>query len=370
MTTFVQRLRRVPASTSGRVNHDALLIIADACLSGLWALSGAFSGALTSPPVNSRSIPLRVTKRVIVAEDEDVVALTLSGCSGQDLWAWRPGAHIDLRLPSGRIRQYSLCGNLTDRKTYRIAVRRIRDGGGGSVEIHDSLRVGSVVETTGPRNAFPLSLPGYGSFSRRVHFVAGGIGITPILPMVQQAEAFGVEWSLQYVGRTRESMAFADELDAFGDKVDIRTDDDAGVPTARQLLTGCDAGTAIYACGPAPMLSAIEIEVASVNGAELHFERFCAPPVIDGHAFAATLAKTGGTIEVQAGETLLSALLRNGVDVPYSCRQGFCGTCRAKVLDGTVDHRDVLLTSPEREAGSMLLCVSRGRASEPLILEL
>jgi ferredoxin len=150
--------------------------------------------------------------------------------------------------------------------------------------------------------------------------------------------------------------------------VAIRTDDIDGLPTADELLGDCADGTAVYACGPAPMLTAIRSALVGRDDVELHFERFAAPPVVDGKEFSVSVASTGDTVRVGADETLLAALNRAGVHAPYSCQQGFCGTCRTRVLDGAVDHRDTLLTDPEREDGMMLICISR--ANDHLTLDL
>jgi ferredoxin-NADP reductase len=317
-----------------------------------------------------RTHVLRVADRRVVAHDENVLALTLAAADGEPLPTWFPGAHIDIHLPSGRVRQYSLNGDAADCDSYRIAVRRIPDGGGGSIEVHDGLTVGATVTTGGPRNAFPLSMPGYGSPTRRFRFVAGGIGITPILPMLRQAQQLGVDWSMIYVGRTADSLPFLDEVAQFGDHVTIRTDDVHGLPTADDLLGDCPEGTAVYACGPAPMLTAIRTRLVGHDDVELHFERFAAPPVVDGKEFSVCIPSTGEIVDVGADETLLSALQRSGVSAPYSCQQGFCGTCRTRVLGGDVEHRDTLLTAPEREAGTMLVCISRAPEGERLTLEL
>jgi ferredoxin-NADP reductase len=236
--------------------------------------------------------------------------------------------------------------------------------------VHDGLTVGATVTTGGPRNAFPLSVPGYGSPTRRFRFIAGGIGITPILSMLRQAQRLGIDWSMVYVGRNADSLPFVDEVGQYGEHVEIRTDDVHGLPTADDLLGECADGTAVYACGPAPMLTAIRGRLAGRDNVELHFERFAAPPVVDGKEFSVCIASTGEVVDVGADETLLSALQRSGVQAPYSCQQGFCGTCRTGVLGGDVDHRDTLLTDPERRAGTMLVCISRAPEGERLTLDL
>ena len=347
---------------------DALTGLAGAAISGLWAITGS----VRRPPAlteHDRSHTLRVVNRRVVAHDENVVALTLAAPDGTRLPRWHPGAHLDIHLPSGRIRQYSLCGNPDVSDSYRIAVRRIPDGGGGSVEMHD-LRVGATVTTHGPRNAFPLSIPGYGSPTQRFRFIAGGIGITPILPMLDLAQHFGIDWSMVYAGRSLDSLPFVDEVERFGDRVAIRTDDVSGVPAATELLGDCPDGTTVYACGPAPMLTAIRTQLAGRDNVELHFERFAAPPVIDGEEFSVSISSSGTIVRVGADETLLAALGGAGVRPPYSCQQGFCGTCRTRVLHGAVDHRDTLLTDPERDNGMMLICISRAAEGEHLTLDL
>jgi ferredoxin-NADP reductase len=363
-----ERYRQLPPNPFKRERRDLLIGVAGAVISGVGAVAGA-TRRVTLPGELDRTIALTVADRRVVAHDQDVIALTLVG---EDLPRWHPGAHIDIHLPSGLVRQYSLCGDPEARDCYRIAVRRIPDGGGGSIEMHD-LTVGARVTTHGPRNAFPLTVPGYGSPARRFRFIAGGIGITPILPMLRLAQGRDVDWSMVYAGRSRDSLPFVDELSEFGDRVVIRTDDTNGLPTAEELLGDCADGTAVYACGPAPMLTAIRSELAGRDDVELHFERFAAPPVVDGTEFTVAVASTGETVRVGAEETLLSALKRSGVHASYSCQQGFCGTCRTRVLSvlgGAVDHRDTLLTDPERDNGLMLICISRAADGSHLTLDL
>lgn len=373
-----ERYRQLPPNPFKRQRRDLLIGVAGAVISGMEAVAGV-TRRVTLPGELDRNIALTVADRRVVAHDQDVIALTLVG---EHLPRWHPGAHIDIHLPSGLVRQYSLCGDPTTPDSYRIAVRRIPDGGGGSIEVHDALRIGAKVTTHGPRNAFPLTVPGYGSPARRFRFIAGGIGITPILPMLDLAQRLGVDWSMVYTGRSRDSLPFVDEVTRFAagragnsanDRVAIRTDDISGLPTAAELLGDCPDGTAVYACGPAPMLTGIRSELAGRDNVELHFERFAAPPVVDGTEFTVAVASTGETVRVGADETLLSALNRAGVHASYSCQQGFCGTCRTRVLSvlgGAVDHRDTLLTDPERDNGLMLICISRAAGGSHLTLDL
>ena len=236
-----------------------------------------------------------------------------------------------------------------------------------------SLTVGARVTTHGPRNAFPLTVPGYGSPAQRFRFIAGGIGITPILPMLGWRSGRDVDWSMVYAGRSRDSLPFVDEVGEFGDRVTIRTDDANGLPTAAELLGDCPDGTAVYACGPAPMLTAIRSELAGRDDVELHFERFAAPPVVDGTEFTVAVASTGETVRVGAEETLLSALNRSGVHASVLVSAGLLRHLPhqgSRVLEGTVDHRDTLLTDPERDSGMMLICISRAADGSHLTLDL
>ncbi|MCP2625287.1 PDR/VanB family oxidoreductase [Mycolicibacterium smegmatis] len=369
---MLSQYRQLPPSTNGRFRHDPMLAMAQIAIKTMWGVTRHIRRP-SPPPALDRTIGLRVVDRRVVAHDQDVIALTLAADDGGALPRWYPGAHIDLHLPSGRIRQYSLCGDPAA-GTYRIAVRRIPEGGGGSVEIHDTVHIGSRLTTHGPRNAFPLTVPGYGSPTQRFRFIAGGIGITPILPMLDLAQRLGVDWSMIYAGRHLDSLPFLSELQRYGDRIRIRTDDRDGLPSASDLLGESPGGTTVYACGPAPMLTMLRSALVGRDDVELHFERFAAPPVVDGAEFSVRIASTGQTVPVAADETLLAALNRAGVSAPYSCQQGFCGTCRVRVLprdgDGAVQHRDTLLTEPERAAGYLLTCVSRAGNGQRLTIEL
>ena len=309
--------------------------------------------------VNRRTVV--VSERRLVASDADVVQFTLAAADGAKLPGWHAGAHIDLHLGSGRIRQYSLCGDPRREREYQVAVRLIPDGGGGSVEVH-GLAVGQTVEISAPRNAFMMPLPGAGSRTEKLRFIAGGIGITPILSMARLAERRGVPWSLCYTGRHRNSLPFVDELLAFGDKVTVRTDDEHGLPSAPELLDGVDDKTAVYVCGPPPMIEAVRRNVPIEGGTELHVERFSPLPVIDGTPFELELARSQQSVAVAGDQSALAALRAARPNVSYSCQQGFCGTCVQRVLGGEVEHRDSTLTDGQREAGQMLMCVSRAKS--------
>ncbi|APE33547.1 oxidoreductase [Nocardia mangyaensis] len=349
----------IPPDLYGKHDHDPTTRVLDAVAN----LRVRWSTLINRRPIATRSddarFPVVVTDRALVAEDQAVITLGLRAPDGRPLPRWAPGAHVDIELPSGRLRQYSLCGDPAQVAEYRIAVRRIPHGGGGSIEVHDELPVGTEVVLRGPRNAFPFAPPGHGSPAKRLHFVAGGIGVTPILAMARAADRLGIAWTLVYCGRSRDTLPFLDELDELTGRVLVRTDDEHGIPGAADLLDGVDQDTAIYCCGPTPMTATIAAAVRTMPGVEFHSERFSPAPVIDGTAFEVALAGTGEIIAVDADQTMLDALLAVRPDQPYSCRQGFCRTCVVRVLDGTPEHRETVLTPEEHAAGTMLACVSR-----------
>lgn len=317
-------------------------------------VSGPAGSILSRPrPLRRNGFDRGLTVASVQREADDVVSLTLCNPDGADLPGWTPGAHLDLFLPSGRQRQYSLCGDPADRSRYRIAVRRIAHGRGGSAEIHETITAGDVLTVRGPRNAFPMAgAPGY-------LFIAAGIGITPILPMARAAELAGADWRLLYVGRTRASMPFRDELAGYGGRVSVLTSDESGRPNVAELLGAASGGAAVYACGPSSLLDSVaQGAVARDPRAEVHVERFSPPPVRGGHPLTVTLARTGANVAVGAEESVLGAVRRTVPGVAYSCQQGFCGSCRTRVLAGTVNG------SPVR---SMLLCSNRG---DGLVLDL
>jgi ferredoxin-NADP reductase len=299
---------------------------------------------------------------------DGVVALQLRDPSGAELPAWTPGAHVDLLLTDDLVRQYSLCGDPHDRTTWRLAVLREPDGRGGSAFVHDKLEPGASVQARGPRNHFALE-PAAGYL-----FIAGGVGITPILPMLAAAQAAGVPWRLVYGGRSRATMAFADELRAaHGDRVQLVPQDEHGLLDLDALLAAPAEGTLVYCCGPAPLLDAVEQRCAQWPAGTLHVERFtpkdAGEPVHSG-SFEVELAATGTTLTVPPDHSVLEAVEEAGVSVLSSCREGTCGTCETPVLAGTVDHRDSLLTAEERAANdTMMLCVSRAACAR-LVLDL
>lgn len=294
---------------------------------------------------------------------DGVLALTLRHPLGEQLPQWEPGAHIDVVLGPGLERQYSLCGDPADRTAWRIAVLREPVGRGGSAHVHEQLGQGDKVRVRGPRNHFALRP------APRYRFIAGGIGITPILPMLAAAEAQGAEWTLLYGGRTRESMAFTEELSRYGDRVIVAPQDETGLLDLASVLDGVPGGTLVYCCGPGPLLDAVEERCPA---GLLHVERFTPKeqPAVENTEFEVELAQTGTTVTVAPDVSVLDAVRASGVEVLFSCTEGTCGTCETDVLDGTPDHRDSVLTDEEREAGeTMMICVSRCRGKK-LVLDL
>ncbi|GAA0412373.1 PDR/VanB family oxidoreductase [Microbispora corallina] len=311
-------------------------------------------------------LDLKVAGKTPIADGVVLVRLVRPG--GGPLPAWTPGAHVDLVLAPGLVRQYSLCGDPRDASAFHVAVLREPGGRGGSAYVHDRLAEGDTVRVRGPRNHFALAA------SPRYLFVAGGIGITPILPMIEEAARRGADWRLAYGGRTRASMAFADRLVRdHPDRVELCPQDQAGLLDLEALLGVPRPETLVYCCGPGPLLAAVEERCASWPEGALRVERFTPEPRNGGEpaaAFEVELALTGTTLTVPQDRSILDVAEEAGVAVLSSCREGTCGTCETTVLDGVPDHRDVLLTEQERAAGDvMFICVSRAR-SPRLVLEL
>jgi cytochrome P450/ferredoxin-NADP reductase len=309
--------------------------------------------------------PAVVERKELVAEG--VVALTLRPLADQPFPSWEPGAHVDLELDGAPARQYSLSGDPSDTSTVRLGVLRDANGRGSSLFVHDRLQEGDAVTLRGPRNNFPL-VP-----SPRYLFIAGGIGITPILPMIRAAEAAGADWRLVYGGRHRSSMAFLGELSAYGDRVLVRPQDETGFLDLDGLLGRSQPDMKIYCCGPEPLLNAVEERCTHWPSRSLHVERFVAKrlgePVLST-PFEVHLAGSGVTVTVPPDRSILEVVEEAGVEVLSSCAEGTCGTCETAVLEGVPDHRDSVLDEEARNAGDcMMICVSRSCTSR-LVLSL
>lgn len=309
-----------------------------------------------------------VERRELVPDS--VVELTLAAADGSELPDWEPGAHVDLVLPSGLIRQYSLCGDPADRSTYRLAVLREPESRGGSTEIHEKVHTGTRLTIRGPRNHFALHTGAH------TMLVAGGIGITPLLPMARQLQQQGARFEFFYGGRSRAAMAYVDELLArHGDAVHLHPQDTHGLLPLKDIVTSAPSDCTIHACGPAPLLAALQAAVTTRPDVTLHFERFSSSgePATqngEGNPFTVTLRRSGRTLPVPAGTRLIDAVRQVIPSVPFSCEEGYCGSCETTVLDGEPDHRDTVLSEEERAANDcMMICVGRSR-SPMLVLDL
>ncbi|MFE0026929.1 PDR/VanB family oxidoreductase [Amycolatopsis sp. NPDC059021] len=319
-------------------------------------------------PVRARTeeTGLAMVVRQLRWEAIGVVSVELCAADGRELPPWRPGAHLELVLPTGISRQYSLCGSPGDRSCYRIGVLRERNSRGGSEYVHAFLRPGQPVRVRGPRDNF-----GFGPAAAYL-FVAGGIGITPILPMVAEAEAGGVPWQLVYGGRAADSMAFLGELRPYGDRVRLYPGDRAGRIPLGEWLGRPRPGTEIYVCGPERLLTAVEEGAAHWGPDVVHAERFKArpKPARPNTAIEVRCARSDRTVTVPADRSVLGVLEEEGLPVTGSCREGICGICETRVLDGEPDHRDDILSGDDRVSGDVMYpCVSRA-LGQRLVLDL
>lgn len=322
----------------------------------------------TATLVREYEADLTVTR--IDRSADGVVVLTLAHPDGTSLPAWTPGAHIDVVLGEDLTRQYSLSGSPADGDAFEVGVLRADPSRGGSAYIHESVTEGSTLRVRGPRNHFPLVS------SPRYLFIAGGIGITPLLPMIVEAEASGADWSLVYGGRTRAGMAYRERLAGYGDRVQLLPRDEVDRSLSQrldELLGQPQADTLVYCCGPEPLLTAVEALCASWPQGSLHLERFQAKQAdasIEERGFEVVLARTGITIQVPPDRSIFRVCEDNGVSVLGSCHEGICGTCEVEVLDGEVDHRDSILSADEMASNEMMMiCVSRAR-SDSLTIDL
>lgn len=291
-----------------------------------------------------------------------VVELTLAAPDGSALPAWSPGAHIDVILPSGLVRQYSLCGE-GGKAAYTIAVLQEPESRGGSTEIHNNIAVGTRLMIRGPRNHFPLV------DADHIVFLAGGIGITPILAMARARASAGASWELHYGGRTREGMAYVGEVEALsGGLGALYPQDEVGLLPLQTIMSAAPKGAVVYVCGPEPLLVAAEQAAASA-GLELHLERFGPSSTTtiehsNDTEFKVVLQRTARTMTVPVGQSLIDVVREVVPAVPFSCEEGYCGSCETPILDGVPDHRDSVLSSAERAANNtMMICV--GRALTP-----
>jgi ferredoxin-NADP reductase len=277
------------------------------------------------------------------------------------------GAHIDLHLANGLVRQYSLITAEADPSAYVVAVKRDRQSRGGSHFVHDQLRPGASLKISAPRNNFPLA-----EGAPHTVLIAGGIGITPIWCMVQRLVALDRPWQLHYACRSRDEAAFHDALQALA-PARLHIDDEAGgaILDVAALVAAAPAAAHLYCCGPAPMLVAFEAATAGWPRPQVHVEYFTAKeaPATDG-GFIVECRRSGRELAVPVGKTILETVRAAGIQAPSSCEAGICGTCETRVIAGIPDHRDQWLSEAERAANQTVMICCAGSKSERLVLDL
>lgn len=311
------------------------------------------------------TLKLRIT--ATAWEAPNIVSYDLRPAEGGELPPFTAGAHIDLTLPNGLVRSYSLSNPQTERHRYVIAVQKDRASRGGSKWVHENFRAGDIVAVNGPRNNFPLD-----ESAAKSVLIAGGIGITPILSMVARLSELGRDWELVYCTRKRAGTAFLEVLQRKS-QVRFNFDEEPGgkMLDIAGLVQAAAPGTHFYCCGPLPMLDAFEQATRDLPRERVHVEYFTAkaPPAVEG-GFTIVLAKSGLTLAVAPGKTILDTLRDNGFDTPFSCTEGVCGTCETRVLEGIPDHRDLILTEAERASNKTMLICCSGSKSDKLVLDL
>ncbi len=311
---------------------------------------------------------LKAQVRTLRHEAENVISIELVPETGALFPAFSPGAHIDLHLPNGLVRSYSLANGCDERHRYLLAVHEAAVGRGGSRYVHSELRCGARVEIGAPRNHFPLIEDAASTL-----LIAGGIGITPILGMYRRLTALRRPVTLHYCCRGRAQAAFLDEIEAIGGSADFWFDEDHGGQPIdlAAVLAGQPRGVHAYCCGPKAMIARFEALCAQFDIADAHVERFSGDAAApSGSHYQVRLNRTGKTLAVAGDRTLLQTLLEAGVALDHSCQEGVCGSCEVRVLSGAIDHRDCVLSAAERASNkTMMACVSHCVGRE-LVLDL
>ncbi len=310
---------------------------------------------------------LRLRIKSIAWEAPDILSYELRPVDGTALPPFTAGAHIDLSLPNGLVRSYSLVNPQSERHRYVIAVQKDRGSRGGSNWVHERFRAGDLLVVNGPRNNFALE-----ESAEKSVFIAGGIGITPILSMIVRLGAIGRDWELIYCSRTRAGTPFLETLGALP-RVRFNFDQEPGgkMLDIAGAVRAAPANAHLYCCGPVPMLDAFEKATKDLPRERVHVEYFTAKeqPALEG-GFTVVLAKSKREVAVPPGKTILEALRDAGLDIPHSCTEGICGTCETRVLNGVPDHRDLILTEGERASNKTMMVCCSGSKSEKLVLDL
>lgn len=312
-------------------------------------------------------VTLQLRIKSVTWEAPSIVSYDLRPLEGGKLPPFTAGAHIDLALPNGLVRSYSLLNAQAERHRYVIAVQKDRSSRGGSRWVHENFRAGDVLSVSAPRNNFPLD-----ETAKKSIFIAGGIGITPILSMIQRLSAIGRDWELVYCTRTRAGTPFFESLVAMpGVRLNVDEEQGGKLLDIVALVSDAPANAHFYCCGPIPMLDAFERATQDLERKRVHVEYFTAkePPAVEG-GFTVVLAKSGRELPVPPGKTILDTLRDVGLDMRFSCTEGVCGTCETRVLEGIPDHRDRILTDAERTANKKMMICCSGSKSERLVLDL
>jgi ferredoxin-NADP reductase len=315
---------------------------------------------------------IQVRVKRITYEAESINSYELVAPRGGDLVPFTAGSHIDLQLSNGMIRSYSLVNDQSEQNRYVIAVNKDAAGRGGSKFVHETVRVGDIITVSHPKNNFSLQEQAGHSV-----LIAGGIGITPLLSMIRRLEALGRSWELFYAARTRLAAAFLDELNTLRPNVHLNLhvnfdqESSGRMFDLSAIIEKVPADAHIYCCGPVPMLEAFEAATAGRPAGQVHVEYFKAreKPAAEG-GFEVKLARSNRTITVEAGKTILDALLDAGIPATYACAEGVCGTCETKVIEGIPDHRDLFLGKEEQAANKTMMICCSGSKSPTLVLDL
>jgi len=324
------------------------------------------SSVTDAPTVADDGIEMRLTS--IIYGGDGTNLFEFKRLDGQDVPPFSAGAHIDVNLPNGTIRQYSIASSQADRTRYLLGVKFEENGRGGSRFLHEQVRVGSVLKIGLPRNNFPLNESAASSI-----FIAGGIGITPMLCMIDRLRTLGKPFKLHYAVRVRTEALLA-QIDEADDRIHLHVDseEDGRLLDIAAIVAAAAPDAELYCCVPTPMLAAFEAACASHPPQRAHLERFSAPDNVaaTGGAYTVELAKSKRSITVQPGQTLLQALQAAGLAIKVSCEQGICGTCETRVIAGTPDHRDMILSDDEKASNETMMVCCSGSLSPTLVLDL